>query len=401
MKRLNKTIEKKKKKFKKSININKSNDQDQLQVDNDDNKMEIDETAESDKPLQAVESKDVLLDSATDVVKDHLITDSAIINKDFMILGDDVFHKKKRINMILPNWLAHPTIISNDLTQKGKSIKKCKLLSEQLIENLQTMKIKRYFPVQEKLIPWMLNVHSKPIPFRPRDICVSAPTGSGKTLAYAIPIVQLLLSEHFERKIRALIVLPVNELAVQVIKVFKKLCHNTGLSCILLSKFGSFKKEQQQLIDEFNNEYYSKVDICVTTTGRLIEHLNSTTGFSLKSLKFLVIDEADRIIEQINNNWLYHLNKHLKEETDNLLLGGGVRTGSVSYLELCSILLKQPHKMLFSATLSQDPEKLQNLNLFHPQLFTAIVNLFEIQSKYLKKKIYYLIIHNKFCIVIL
>lgn len=51
------------------------------------------------------------------------------------------------------------------------------------------------------------------------------------------------------------------------------------------------------------------VDIVVTTPGRLVDHINLTTGFSLQHLRFLVIDEADRVIESLQNDWLYHVNK--------------------------------------------------------------------------------------------
>jgi hypothetical protein len=57
--------------------------------------------------------------------------------------------------------------------------------------------------------------------------------------------------------------------------------------------------------------YRSLVDIVVTTPGRLVDHLQSTLGFTLKHLRFLVIDEADRVIENVQNDWLYHLYSHI------------------------------------------------------------------------------------------
>jgi ATP-dependent RNA helicase DDX51/DBP6 len=59
------------------------------------------------------------------------------------------------------------------------------------------------------------------------------------------------------------------------------------------------------------NGYRSLVDILVTTPGRLVDHLQSTSGFTLKHLRFLVIDEADRVIENVQNDWLYHLYGHI------------------------------------------------------------------------------------------
>lgn len=295
------------------------------------------------------------------------------VGEDFMILGDDHFQRKANVDAMLPNWLAHPTVISKNLSEKSSPIESVDYISMALKKCLESMDIHHLFPVQEAVVPYILNVHAKPPPFRPRDICVSAPTGSGKTLAYALPIVQHL-SNRVSREVRALIVLPVNELAVQVLKIFQKLCDATNLKVALLSKFTPFEVEQHQLIEEFNGKYYSKVDILVATTGRLVEHIHSTKGFSLRSLKFLVMDEADRIMEQIQNNWLYHLDSHVKEQSDTILSG---KMMLLSYDELESACSVQPQKLLFSATLSQDPEKLQSLHLFSPKLFTSIVRQFE------------------------
>lgn len=295
------------------------------------------------------------------------------VGEDFMILGDKHFQRKASVDAMLPNWLAYPTVISKNLSEKSSPIESVDYISDELKMCLLSMNIEHLFPVQEAVVPYILNVHSKPSPFRPRDICVSAPTGSGKTLAYALPIVQHL-SNRVAREIHALIVLPVNELAVQVLKIFQKLCDSTNLKVALLSKFTPFEIEQQQLIEQFEGNYFSKVDILVATTGRLVEHIHSTKGFSLKSLKFLVMDEADRIMEQIQNNWLYHLDAHVKEQSDSILSG---KPMLLSYNELDNNALTQPHKLLFSATLSQDPEKLQSLRLFTPKLFTSIVKPFE------------------------
>lgn len=106
--------------------------------------------------------------------------------------------------------------------------------------------------------------------------------------------------------------------------------------------------------------------------GRLVDHLHATKGFCLKSLQFLVIDEADRIMDAVFQNWLYHLDSHVRTTTDQLLAGV---QAPLCYQELLNSWGKQPHKLLFSATLSQDPEKLQNLRLFQPKLFTTVQTL--------------------------
>ncbi|KAL1377897.1 hypothetical protein pipiens_004106 [Culex pipiens pipiens] len=287
---------------------------------------------------------------------------------DFLVLGDAYFKKLKQVEEILPPWLSHPTVIDSDLSKKGKSIKKLGYLDDQVKANLKKLGFKRLFPVQETVIPWILDAHQKPTPFWPRDVCISSPTGSGKTLAFAVPVVQLLLN-RIAPAIRALVILPVKELAEQVFGVFEKLCEGTKIRPLLLSRKQTFSVEQSKLVARFNGEYIPKVDIVVTTAGRLVEHLHSTTGFTLKHLRFLIIDEADRVMDQIQNDWLYHLNKHVKQESDEYLLGRAA--GQLSQSELFD-KPRQPHKLLFSATLSQDPEKLNTFKLFHPKLFTAV-----------------------------
>ncbi|EDW94802.1 probable ATP-dependent RNA helicase Dbp73D [Drosophila yakuba] len=335
-------------------------------------------------PILEKETSDVKEAEAKDEPVEQLEKSVAVAEEpdvpstEFQVLGGDgSAAKKKKVEMQLPNWLAHPTIIEGGSLQPeeevpaSEAIDQLDYLEKYTCQALKQMKIKRLFPVQKQVIPWILEAQAKPPPFRPRDICVSAPTGSGKTLAFAIPIVQLL-SQRVECKVRALIVLPVAELALQVYRVVSALCSKTELEVCLLSKQHKLEDEQEKLVEQYKGKYYSKADIVVTTPGRLVEHLHATKGFCLKSLTFLVIDEADRIMDAVFQNWLYHLDSHVKETTDQLLAG---TQAPLCYAELQSSFGKQPHKLLFSATLSQDPEKLQNLRLFQPRLFTTVLTM--------------------------
>uniref|UniRef100_A0A336MJC5 ATP-dependent RNA helicase n=1 Tax=Culicoides sonorensis TaxID=179676 RepID=A0A336MJC5_CULSO len=301
--------------------------------------------------------------------------EEALKDSDFQVLGKQIFEQRRKVRSVLPPWLAYPRIISNDLSDTSTKINDLSYLDETLKENLLATGIEHLFPVQRDVIPFILDIQSKPSPFWPRDICCSAPTGSGKTLAFAIPIVQILL-QRVQRKVRALVLLPVNELAEQVFNVFKQLCKGTKLTPTLLSNSLPIAQERSRLVEQVNGQYYSKVDIVVTTAGRLIEHLQSTEGFSIKELRFLVIDEADRVMDQIQNDWLYHLNKHIKLENEAFLMGKSIPL-SVNGLRSTS---RPPHKLLFSATLSQDPEKIQKFKLFHPKLFTTVVEKNEIEE---------------------
>lgn len=275
----------------------------------------------------------------------------------FIILGAKAHKKQRGVKRVLPDWLAHPEVVSANL-KNGSSFKELKsILDAKLIEVLKANGIKKLFPVQSSIIKWLHKCSiDRKLGLWPRDTCISAPTGSGKTLAYVLPIVQDLQT-RLVPKIRCLVVLPVQELAAQVHKVMVTYTSHTNLKVSLLSSAFPFEQEQTNIIKKTENgDYLSLVDIVIATPGRLVDHVLKTDGFSLDSLKYLVIDEADRAGE-----WLQYLSAPHSQApalTLETLLSSGT---------------KPAQKLLFSATLSQDPEKLSRLSLFHPILFTTVV----------------------------
>jgi ATP-dependent RNA helicase DDX51/DBP6 len=156
------------------------------------------------------------------------------------------------------------------------------------------MKLETLFPVQKQVIPIILNTDRSQSIY-PNDICVTAPTGSGKTLTYVLPIIQSL-RKRITPCCRAIVLLPVSDLAEQVYTIFKSqletdeashliknLGHNNSspenndLKVMLLSTKKPFEKEQAQLIDQQHSKCL--IDIIVTTPGRLVDHIQKTKGF--------------------------------------------------------------------------------------------------------------------------
>ena len=138
-------------------------------------------------------------------------------------------------------------------------------------------------PIQEKAIPILL---------RGKDLLGCAQTGTGKTAAFAIPIIQHLYNtmpaQNGHRKIRALIVTPTRELAIQIAESFKVYGKNTGVRGTVI--FGGVKQGKQ--VERLRRG----VDILVATPGRLLDLMNQ--GFiSLKDVKYSVLDEADHMLD--------------------------------------------------------------------------------------------------------
>nr|XP_031840983.1 probable ATP-dependent RNA helicase DDX31 [Nomia melanderi] len=155
-----------------------------------------------------------------------------------------------------------------------------------MISNLeQNMGITEMTIVQQKAIPRILSG---------KDILIRSQTGSGKTLAYALPIVEFLhkIRPKLNRNsgLKALIVVPTRELALQTYECFLKLIKSfTWIVPGYLAGGEKRKAEKARLRKGCN--------ILVGTPGRLLDHINRTTALKLGDVKYFVLDEADRMFD--------------------------------------------------------------------------------------------------------
>ncbi|KAM6906126.1 ATP-dependent RNA helicase DDX51 [Lycodopsis pacificus] len=296
----------------------------------------------------------------------------------FTVLGGFENKPVQKVHRVLPQWLAQPDVIHRDIKSNLVPIADLPGLSALLVKKLQNNEIQHLFPVQAEVIPAILESAQQGLligrgGYKPRDICVSAPTGSGKTLAFVIPVVQVL-TERVVCEVRALAVLPTKELAQQVCKVFTSYAEGSSLKVVVLAGQKSFAAEQASLSELRGGMRRSLADIVVATPGRLVDHINKNSGFSLEHLRFLIIDEADRMIDSMHQSWLSQVVKAVYRS------GGGADVGSIfrrtepAYVTATSLSPPQMplQKLLFSATLTQNPEKLQQLGLHQPRLFSSI-----------------------------
>ncbi|XP_028417394.1 probable ATP-dependent RNA helicase DDX47 [Dendronephthya gigantea] len=168
-----------------------------------------------------------------------------------------------------------------------------------------------------------------PLALQGKDIIGLAETGSGKTGAFALPILQALLENP--QRLFALVMTPTRELAFQISEQFEALGSVISIKCAVI--VGGIDMMSQSLA------LAKKPHIIVATPGRIVDHLENTKGFNLRPLKFLVMDEADRI-----------LNMDFEKEVDKLL----------------KVIPKQRRTYLFSATMTKKVKKLQRASLQDP-----------------------------------
>jgi ATP-dependent RNA helicase DeaD len=150
-------------------------------------------------------------------------------------------------------------------------------LSESILRAVKDIGLVTPTPIQQESIPSLL---------KGRDLIGQAQTGTGKTFAFAIPIVERINPD--KKVIQAVVITPTRELAIQVGKEFEKVCKYKRV--FTLSVYGG-EPIQKQI-----TQLKRGVHIVVGTPGRIIDHIRRGT-LSLKSVKFAVLDEADRMLD--------------------------------------------------------------------------------------------------------
>ena len=195
-------------------------------------------------------------------------------------------------------------------------------LIEPILKALQEEGYSTPTPIQEKSIPILL---------QGKDLLGCAQTGTGKTAAFSIPILQKLYKTDNRKSIKALILTPTRELAIQIGESFSAYGKYTGLRHAVI--FGGVGQKPQ------TDELKRGVQILVATPGRLQDLVNQ--GFiNLKALEFFVLDEADRMLDM---GFIHDIRRILK------------------------LLPAKRQTLFFSATMPPEIETLANSMLTHPE----------------------------------
>eukprot|EP01138_Halocafeteria_seosinensis_P016351 gb/GECG01016682.1/.p1 GENE.gb/GECG01016682.1/~~gb/GECG01016682.1/.p1 ORF type:complete len:681 (+),score=104.31 gb/GECG01016682.1/:1-2043(+) len=233
------------------------------------------------------------------------------------------------------------------IEDKKSIVREYKQMRHSILSNIESSEWNEPTPVQMQAIPCML---------AGRDVLGVAPTGSGKTAAFMIPLILFCLSQHvgksakknsgkdFKRRLRALVLVPTRELASQIQEEGNRLAEGTGVKISLLTKSVNAVEEGKQKDkgkQDTSAATLPSADILVCTPKRLQDMLN-TKPDQLQSLRHVVMDECDRMLEF-----------GLVEQVDDIL-------SHCSDVDKASVKAPKIQRCMFSATL---PENLENVSL--------------------------------------
>jgi superfamily II DNA/RNA helicase len=211
-------------------------------------------------------------------------------------------------------------------------------LDDRLIQGIESMGFKNPTPIQEQVIPGIL---------KGNDIIATAQTGTGKTAAFLLPIVNRIITTKHDDHIKALIIVPTRELAIQIDQNLEGLAYFTHISSLPVYGGGAgdlFLREKKALMHGS--------DIVTCTPGRMQAHLKM--GYvSFKDLQYLVLDEADRMLDMGFYDDIMNIISHLPVRRQNLLFSA---TMPNKFRDLAKKVTNNPQEINIS--MSKPPEKI-------------------------------------------
>ena len=210
---------------------------------------------------------------------------------------------------------------------------------ERLMEGIDAAGYEDATPVQQQVIPHILNG---------KDIIASAQTGTGKTAAFLLPLINNIITGTSNgQTITALVIVPTRELAIQISQHLEGFSYFAGISSIAVYGGGdgnAFVQEKKALS--------MGADIVVCTPGKMMSHIKM--GYvKLQGLKYLVLDEADRMLDMGFVDDIMFVIKHLPAKRQNLLFSA---TMPQKIRELARNILHQPVEV--NIAISKPPEKI-------------------------------------------
>jgi ATP-dependent RNA helicase RhlE len=229
-------------------------------------------------------------------------------------------------------------------------------LSPELLQAIHEASYAAPTPIQAAAIPAIL--HS-------RDVRACAQTGSGKTAAFALPMLQRLLGERSvgDRQVSGLVLVPTRELATQVGESFRILSRYLPQPIKVLTVFGGVSINPQMMA------LRGGADIVVATPGRLLD-LADQNAVRLSAVSTLVLDEADRLLDEGFADELTRVLALLPERRQNLLFSA---TFPPAVQSLAELLLRDPVRIEVAATAETTPDIQQRSIAVDPERRTQLL----------------------------
>jgi ATP-dependent RNA helicase RhlE len=224
-------------------------------------------------------------------------------------------------------------------------------LDPALMESIESTGYEVATPIQEQVIPIILEG---------RDIIACAQTGTGKTAAFLLPIINRLLKHSNDGQVNCIVLVPTRELAIQIAQNLEGLSYFTSISSIAV-----YGGNDGMNFNTEKNALSKGVDFVICTPGRLIAHLNM--GYvKLTGLQYLVLDEADRMLDMGFHDDLMKIISHLPAKRQNLLFSATmaekIRSLAKKILhnpaEVNIAISKPPEKIVQEAFVVYEPQKL-------------------------------------------
>ena len=178
-----------------------------------------------------------------------------------------------------------------------------------MVEGIDSLGFQTPTPIQEQAIPFIMEG---------KDLIGSAQTGTGKTAAFLLPITDMILKSESGPGIKALVVVPTRELAVQIDQHMEGLSYFTSVGSLPIyggTDGATFSREKEALT--------GGADVVVCTPGRMIAHLNM--GYvDFSTIKFLVLDEADRMLDMGFYEDIMKIISHVPKKRQTLLFSATI-----------------------------------------------------------------------------
>jgi superfamily II DNA/RNA helicase len=227
-------------------------------------------------------------------------------------------------------------------------------LNPDLLDGIEALNFRTATPIQAQAIPLILEG---------KDLIGIAQTGTGKTAAFVLPIIHMILESGEANYTQALIVVPTRELALQIDQAIQAYSYFTDISSIAIYGGGGGKDFAQG-----REAIQGGADIIIATPGRLLSHM-SLGYVDFSRLRFLVLDEADRMLDMGFMPDLNRIIKTLNPKRQSLLFSATMPGG---VMKLAKTLLRNP--VTISIALSKPAEGVsQGAYLLHDRQKLALI----------------------------